>query len=295
MASIFARSFGLAAGLALPTALLAGFGAAQSGPAASTGGPVTTEMVTTRLAAAIENLRTLRCNVRAQERVGNKYNQARTLMKLTFKPLRVYLKNQRGIEVLYVTGQNGGDAWVYPNSFPYMTLSLDPNGAMMRRNQHHTALQAGFGMIADLLKGSVLRQDNAFGRSFRYVGDSLVQGRSCYVLRSEFPQFKYVSYKVGKNETLASVADRFGCGEFRIMERNNLGPNDKLPEGKVLQVPNAYARRTIVPVDPKTFLPAGVAVYDDRGLFEKFEFSDVVANQPIPLEEFSRDYKDYKL
>jgi len=277
-------------GLGGPLGLLA----ARLGPVAPPA-PVTTEQLTARLSAAIESLRTLRCTVRAQERIGGKYHQARSLMKLTYRPLRIYIKNQKNVEVLWVTGQNGGDAWVYPASFPYVTLSLDPNGKLMRGNQHHTALQAGFGTIADLLRTTTLRQDNAYPRSFRYVGDTTLQGRLSHVLRSDFPAFRYVSYRAGRNETIGTVADRFGCGEFRIVERNGLSIGEKIPEGKVLQVPNAYGRRTVVCVDARTYLPTLVQVNDDKGLFERFEFADVVPNQPIPLEEFSKDYQGYNL
>jgi hypothetical protein len=257
--------------------------------------PPTTEQLTTRMSAAIEGLKYLRCTVKAQERIGGNINQARSIMKLTYRPLRIYIKNQKGVEVLWLQGQNGGDAWVYPASFPYVTLSLDPNGKLMRSNQHHTALQAGFGTISDLLRTTGLRQDNSYSKSFRYAGDTTIQGHTNYILRSDFPQFRYVSYKAGKNETIETVAERFGCGEYRIIERNNLTIGEKIPEGKVLQVPNAYGRRTVLCVDPKTYLPTLVQVNDDKGFFEKFEFLDVVPNQPIPLEEFSKDYKGYKL
>ncbi|GAB3589315.1 DUF1571 domain-containing protein [Hymenobacter daeguensis] len=256
---------------------------------------LTTEQLTSRMSAAIEGLKFLRCTVKAQERIEGTIHQARSIMKLTYKPLRIYIKNQKGVEVLWLAGQNSGDAWVYPAAFPYVTLSLDPNGKLMRANQHHTALQAGFGTISDLLRTTGLRQDNAYSRSFRYVGDTTVQGRTNYVLRSDFPQFHYVSYKAGKNETIGTVAERFGCGEFRIIERNDLAIGEKIPEGKVLQVPNAYGRKTILCVDPKTYLPTLVQVNDDKGMFEKFEFTDVVPNQSIPLEEFTKDYKGYKL
>ncbi|MCC3153524.1 DUF1571 domain-containing protein [Hymenobacter sp. BT770] len=256
---------------------------------------LTTEQLTTRMSAAIENLKYLRCTVKAQERIGNSINQARSIMKISYKPLRIYIKNQKGVEVLWVAGQNGGDAWVYPASFPYVTLSLDPNGKLMRGNQHHTALQAGFGTISDLLRTTGLRQDNSFSRSFRYTGDTVLLGRPAYVLRSVYPQFRYVNYRAGKNETISTVAERFGCGEYRVFERNNLTIGEKIPEGKVLQVPNAYGRRTTVCIDPKTYLPIMVQVDDDKGLYEKFEFLDVIANQPIPAQEFTRDYNGYKL
>ncbi|UOQ77468.1 DUF1571 domain-containing protein [Hymenobacter sp. 5516J-16] len=148
---------------------------------------LTTEQLISRLTAAIENLKTLRCNVRAQERIDGSYQQARTSMKMAFKPYKVYLRNQKGIEVLYVTGQNDGDAWVYPNSFPYVTVSLDPLGSMMRKTQHHSVLDAGYGTIAELLRGSSQRADHSFEKSFRYAGDTTVQGRPAHILRADYP------------------------------------------------------------------------------------------------------------
>jgi hypothetical protein len=256
---------------------------------------ITTPQLISRLTAAIQTLKSLRCQAETRERLGNKIIADKSTMKITFNPYRVYLKNQKNVEVLYVTGQNNHEAWVYPAAFPYITLSLDPIGSLMRKGQHHTALQAGFGMIADLLAGSDRHGDNAYTKSFRYAGDSTAQGQPCYILRSDYPQFRYVAYRVSKNETISSIADRFGCGEYRIVERNDLSIDSKLSEGQVLQVPNAYGRRVVVVVDAKTYLPASVTVYDDRGLYERYAFLNVVANQPIPLAEFSKDYQGYKL
>ena len=289
MVAIFA-SFRPALRWAAPLASAAILVAAT--PAAT---PITTEQLTARMGAAIEGLRYLRCTVKAQERVEGNIRPARSTMKIAYKPLRIYIKDQKGVEVLWAQGQNNGDAFVNPAAFPYVTLSLDPKAKLMRNNQHHTVLQAGFGTISDLLRTTGLRQDMTFSRSFKYVGDSTVQGRPNHVLRSDYPQFRYVSYKAGANETIGSVAERFGCGEFRIVERNGLTIGEKIPAGKVLQVPNAYGRRTIDCIDPRTYLPTAVQVNDDKGLFEKFEFSDVVANQPIPAEEFTKGYKGYKL
>lgn len=256
---------------------------------------ITTEQLIARLTAAIDNIRTLRCTVKAQERVSGKLQLNQTAMKIAYAPYRVYLRNQKGIEVLWVKGQNNGDAWVYPNSFPYVTLNLDPNGSLMRRSQHHTALNAGFGAITDILRGGGhLRQDRSYERSFRYDGDTTIAGRACYLLRSDYPQFRYVSYKALRGDTPDRVADRFGCGEYRVLERNGLSPQETIAEGKVLQVPNAYGRRTIISVDQKLMLPLAVQVYDDKGLFEQFAFSDIVANQPIPEAEFTKTFKGYK-
>ena len=266
-----------------------------SRPAVSSPAPITTPQLLTRLTAAVDNLKTLRVTIAARERIGSKYLPAFSTAKINTAPLRIYLKNQAGVEVLYATGQNGGDAWVYPGAFPYVTLSLDPLGAVMRRNQHHTALQIGFGVIVGLLRANDQQADQSFLRSFRYAGDSVFQHRSCYVLRSDFPQFRYVATRARAHDTPATVAARFGCGEYRILERNHLSPGDQLAEGQALQVPNAYGSRTVVLVDPQSFLPASVSVFDNQGLYERYEFSSVVANQPIANEEFTKKYKDYKL
>ncbi|GAA4385331.1 LysM peptidoglycan-binding domain-containing protein [Hymenobacter koreensis] len=277
-----------------PFRLLAAIGMLLAASAAAPPDKITTEQLVTRLSTAIDKLQTLRCNVKATERMGSTLQQVRTQMKLTFGPQRIYLRNHKGIEVLWVEGQNDGDAWVYPNSFPYVTLSLDPNGSLMRKNQHHGILEAGYGVITDVIRTMPQRSDT-YRRSFRYAGDTTVHNRPCYILRSDFPQFKYVNYTPEKPETPAKIADRFGCGEHRILERNKLSYGETVPAGRTLQVPNAYGRRTIICVDQKLMLPLVISVWDDRGLFESFEFQDVVANQPIPAAEFSKDYKDYKL
>lgn len=255
---------------------------------------LSTDQVISRLSTAITNLKTLRCTVRAQERIEGSYQKAHTQMKMAFSPYKVYLRNQKGVEVLWVTGQNNGDAWVYPNSFPYVTLNLDPLGALMRKNQHHSALDAGYGTIAEMLHGSSQRLDHTFEKTFRYSGDTTIAGRPAYILRASYPQFRYVAYKTTKPETVTAISDKFGCGEYRILERNDLSAGATVPAGRTLQVPNAYGRRIVMCIDQKLMLPLVVQVHDDKGLFEKFEFSDIVANQPIPATEFTKDFKGYK-
>jgi hypothetical protein len=277
-----------------PFRLLAAALLLQLASAAAPPDNITTEQLISRLSSSISNLQYLRCTVVAKERLpNNSYQQARTQMKVAYNPHRIYVRNQKGIEVLWVKGQNGGDAWVYPNAFPYVTVSLDPKGSMMRKSQHHSVLDAGYGVISDLIRTAPQRADT-YRRSFRYAGDTTVQGRSCYVLRSDFPQFRYVSYKPEKAETIEQIADRFGCGDYRIQERNKLDPGATVPAGQTIQVPNAYGRRTIVCIDQKMMLPLSVSVWDDKGLFESFDFQNVVPNQPIPAAEFTKDYKDYK-
>lgn len=254
--------------------------------------PPTTQQLKDRLKAAIESLQTLRCTIVGDERIGTKHVTGTTAVKLTSSPLRVYLKTQKAIEVLYVAGQNDGDAWVNPAAFPYFTLSLNPNGPLMRKGQHYTALQVGYDTIGKLLEVAT-HPEVTYTHSFRYTGDSVLQGQPCYVLRSDYPPFRYVAYRVGPGETIASIANRFSCGEYRILERNGLAVNAQLEVGQVLQVPNAYGSRVILVINAKTYLPTSVTVYDERGLYEKYTFLNVIANQPIPAAEFTKEFPGY--
>ena len=277
----------------LLTGLILLASSAGRGRAAPPAEPVTTQQVKARLKAAIESLQTLRCLIVGDERIGTKHVRGTTAVKLTSSPLQIYLKTQKAIEVLYVAGQNDGAAWVNPAAFPYFTLSLNPSGSLMRKGQHYTVLQVGYDTIGKLLEADS-HPNATYTRTFRYAGDSLLQGQLCHVLRSDYPQFRYLTYRAGRGETVTSIADRFGCGEYRILERNSLAVGASLAEGQVLQVPNAYGRRVILVINAKTYLPASVTVYDDQGLYEKYTFLNVVANQPIPAAEFTRNFPGYK-
>jgi len=40
-------------------------------------------------------------------------------------------------------------------------------------------------------------------------------------------------------------------------------------------------------------LPISISIYDEIGLFESYDFSDIELNKPISAEEFNRTYKGY--
>jgi len=46
-------------------------------------------------------------------------------------------------------------------------------------------------------------------------------------------------------------------------------------------------------VDKEAFLPLKMEIYDDQGLYEKYEFSELKVNTKISAEEFSQDFSEY--
>jgi outer membrane lipoprotein-sorting protein len=50
---------------------------------------------------------------------------------------------------------------------------------------------------------------------------------------------------------------------------------------------------TLLLVDKEYMLPVNNKVFDDKGLFETYEYFDLKVNPPIAPEEFTKTYKDY--
>ena len=50
---------------------------------------------------------------------------------------------------------------------------------------------------------------------------------------------------------------------------------------------------TVIYIDKQTNLPLITRVYDDKGLFESYEYINLQLNPVIKDEEFSRKYKEY--
>ncbi len=90
-----------------------------------------------KIFAAVDNVKTVRYNLQCNERIKGKMQHTESKVKLQISPRKLYLYI-KGIEVLWVQGQNNGNALVNPNSFPYINLNLDPYGSLMRADQHHT-------------------------------------------------------------------------------------------------------------------------------------------------------------
>ena len=84
----------------------------------------------------------LRYNMKSVERTESGYATASTNIKLQTHPKKLYLLNtQNKLEVLYNEGEINNKAYVKPHVFPYFTMSLEPLGNLMRKNQHRSAIK----------------------------------------------------------------------------------------------------------------------------------------------------------
>jgi outer membrane lipoprotein-sorting protein len=151
-----------------------------------------------------------------------------------------------------------------------------------------------FQYLADILKDGMKRAGDKWEKYFVLVGDEKLNGRNCYKLAISFPDFAWVSYTVKKGENLTTIARKLRVSEYMVLMNNpKISWYNDVKEGQVIQVPNAYGKLTILLIDKELLVPVSNKVFDDRGLFETYEYHDLEINTTILPEEFTKEYKDY--
>lgn len=245
---------------------------------------------------AINNVKTLRYNLYSVERIDNSLTSTHSAVKLNVAPLKIYYKNlDNGIEVLWVNGKTGGDAIVNPNGFPYVNLHLNPSGELMRKGQHQTLLRLGYSYLSDMLSHSLQRFPDAINKYTHRLGDTVWDNASCYKMDINFPELKNTTYIVTQpGETVSKIAARYFLNDYQVLTLNNISwYDDELKIGQKLQLPAAYAKHVVLFIAKATNLPVVIKVYDDKGLFEIYAYSDLQVNPVIQDNEFTENYTGY--
>ncbi len=243
---------------------------------------------------SIKNVKTLRIKVKSLERVERKFLSASSEVKLQTHPRKLYFHNRvKKLEVLYNIEKYGTKAIVKPHVFPYFTLTLDPTGNIMRKNQHYSINELGFGFIGISVALTISKDKDGLN-NFKYHGKIIKNGYNCYFLEYENKSYSYIDYKVGEKETATSISYKLCVNDYLLRFKNDL-LNDfgYLKKGSVLKVPTLYCKKAVLYIDDKLFLPISLSLYDDEGLFESYEFADVQINNPIKEEEFTKEFKGY--
>lgn len=244
--------------------------------------------------ASVEKIQTLKFHLKCNERFNGKLIPIESQIKMNASPKKVYVY-LKGPEVLWLEGKNNGDAYVNPDGFPFMNLNLDPMGSIMRENQHHTVLEVGFDYFADIIKSTISMAGEKFGDYYKCGGILTWSGYECYLITAEYPYFNYVDYTVQKGETLVTIARKLKVSDYMLLEINSDKVNNyhDVKANQKIKVPNVYAKKMILYIDKELLLPRVIKVYDEKGLFESYEYHDLQVNIKIPDEEFTKNYKGY--
>lgn len=242
------------------------------------------------------SINSLTYTITKQERIDGKMRKQKSFTKMEKSPFKVYVRQlspKEGVEVLYVTGESK-KALINPNGFPWINLKLNPMEGIMRNNQHHTLFQSGFDHVASILEFLSKKYSSTIEDMIVYNGIVTHGNQECYSISLENPSFKYINYTIGENETITDVADRYKLSEHMILEKNpSINDYDDVKEGQQIIIPNDYSPKMLLYIDKDEFVPIRMDVYDDLGLYEQYEYSDITIDPKIPSDEFSPDYPGY--
>ncbi len=251
--------------------------------------------IITNMLDSAKKITSLRYNMKSVERVASGYLIANTSVKLQTHPRKSYLKNNDNkIEVLYNEGTLNNKSLVKPHVFPYISLTLDPRGNLMRKNQHFTILDIGFDFTARTIAVALSKEKEFVGQHLNYVGKVEKNKMNCHLLIYENQEFSYTDYTVLHKETVSSIAGKLTVNDYMLRSKNKLYDNyGYLKEGSIIKIPNYYCKKAVFYIDEKTMLPISVSIFDDIGLFESYDFFNIELNKSIPAEEFKRDFNGY--
>ena len=251
--------------------------------------------VTQKMLSTLKSMRSLMYTGDLKERIKGKTVSEKGTFKININPFKLYMVQivpKKGLECLYVTGQNDGKIKVNPSSFPWVNLNLSPQGDLMLENRHHSIFDAGFAYTASILEYLLQKYQNAKDLSLN--GTVKMLGSNCYYLTFNNPAYKMVSYTTQANETCLSIAKKLHLNFYSILENNpKLKITGTIDAGTVLTVSNDYSSKMEMYVDVDKYYPVCIRVYDSKGIFEEYTFYDVSINPPFTELDFSPENPKY--
>lgn len=220
------------------------------------------------------------------------------LTKINNTPKKIYLKMveepNKGTEILYVEGQRDNKVVVNPGKY-LPTLKLSPFSPLLSKDQHHTPLSSGFAIVGKIIEHGVKRADERgkFDEVFKYEGDVVWNNRNCYKLVIEDPTWAITTYAAKKGEKMYDVALKFLIPEYSMVERSGVKNFEEDLGGKTLKIPTSYAKKSVMYIDKETNFPIYQEMSDEKGIFERYSFYNLVVNPAFKADEFTEDFSGY--
>jgi Protein of unknown function (DUF1571)/LysM domain len=273
---------------------------ASSGPwchAQATAAPAEPHAMVQNILRSIDGLVTVSGRVKRTERVNGTMEQGDLRFKVNAKPFKVYIFNidpHEGTELLYVDGWNDGKAYIHPNQFPWVSISMDSYGSTMLKDQHHHVTSTGFGTVRKVLRWVTGRPAEENKKRIVYVGKEKWYGKMVDVIKIINTDYQITKYTVQAGEDLLKIDAKLAVPSYKLLELNpEVDDYFDVKAGQVIKVPSHYGKEIVLMVDPDTHLPVVQAFFDDKGLFEKYEYSEIKVNPRFSTLDFSEDNEAY--
>jgi outer membrane lipoprotein-sorting protein len=250
-----------------------------------------------QMSRSMDQLVTVSAKLKRTERINGVMESGTLSFKLNTKPRKIYIYNyapDEGAELLYADGWNDNKVFVHPNKFPWVNISLQMNSSELLDKQHHSMTALGFEFTNGIVKHLLKKYDLQFDEYVKYTGQEKWYGKMLDVIKITYKDYKIENYTVLAGEDLLKIESKLKVPAQRILELNS-GIDDffDVKAGQVVKVPNVYGKEFVIMIDPSNHLPIVQIVMDDKGLFEKYEYSEVKVNPRFSTLEFSEDNEAY--
>jgi outer membrane lipoprotein-sorting protein len=230
-----------------------------------------------------QNISKLTFQIKNCERIGSEMKCGKQQVSLLTKPFKCHinmLHPDKGNQIVY-NKEVSKKATYIPKGFPYINVTLDPLGSQMRKNNHHSIYELGFGFFTQLINHYYLKHESSFT-----IKKVIIEKKTEYHISSTLKGFKYVKHIVLKGETARTIAKKKFVSEHLILEKNK--ERSSYQVGDTILIPNQYYQKLNVVVEGENYTPKFIEVFDDKGLLEKYEFSKLNIN-PVFTEQTFKD------
>lgn len=246
---------------------------------------------------ACDNVKSASFNLLSTERLKDgTLNESEIIAKLQRNPKKIYvycIHPNPGAECLWRLGEINNLLLINPNGFPFFNLKLNSHHPLLRQAQHHTIEELGFDYIAEIFRHYIAQQGESIFNSFTLKGTAEYDGHQCKVLQYENPEFGFQDYTVKEKENLTHIAHANFVSDYMLLTVNKLKSYDGVKPGQVIKLPDTYGKKIVLYLDERTSLPLVQMIYDEKGLYEKYEVKSFVLNPKFTPQDFSPENKRY--
>lgn len=195
---------------------------------------------------------------------------------------------EKGHWILYDPAISKKEALYISNGFPYTNLMLDVNGRVFRGMNHYTISDAGCEFVFEIIR-----------REYERIPDNFVcevverNGRKEWLIRADTKNFQFVPYVGKPGETVLDVAHNNSVSAYLVLERNaSVSAYTDDCSGKELMIPSHYGKIVKIYFDANHLMPTRIELHDEKGMFERYDYSDYQFNLDLDEDFFSEDHLD---
>jgi hypothetical protein len=122
----------------------------------------------------------------------------------------------------------------------------------------------------------------------------IYDNQKCHKIIFSNNQYRYSKYLVKTDENILQIARDNKLSSYLIMEKNrDISGYYDVNAGDEILIPNDYSPKMELLIDKVRLIPLSIKVYDDLGVFEHYQYSDVEIDPVFTEHDFSGENQEY--